>query len=100
MRVLDLDYSKLLQNPVVKTELLLLEGRDNFFAKVGGEQVIEHLVCDDLAFMLVDLVCHRACVIRVFEQGCHCGLSRGYSLKVLLHIAFLTFKSSKLFLSL
>ena len=60
MRVLDLDHSELLQNPVVEAQLLLLEGRDHFFTKVSGEQVIEHLVSDDLAFVLIDLVSHRA----------------------------------------
>lgn len=96
MRVLDLDHSELLQNPVVEAQLLLLKGWDYFITKVRGKQVIEHLVSDNLAFVLIDLVSHRACIVGILEQGCHCGLSRRYCLEVLLHIAFLTFKSSEL----
>lgn len=80
---------------MVQLKLLLLEGGDHFIAQVGREQVQQQVVRVDLAFVLIDLVSHRAGIRRVLEQCRDGGFTSRDTLEILLGISSFTFEATE-----
>jgi len=97
VRVLDLNDRELLQDTVVKTELLLLEAGNYLLTEVDGQQ-IEQLGCaEDFSVVAFDSVGHAADIILVLEHCGHSLLTLLNGFDVLLGVTLFAFKIAKAF---